>query len=81
MSDQVIEEQRPPFWRDERFLQLLAQLLFATLIVAVSYVLYHNMVVSLELQGVSTSFRFLGQTASFDIGEQLSAKVLVSVFC
>ena len=60
-----------PFWRDERFLNLLAQGVFLVLLFIVLRGLYLNMVGSLERQGVSTSFRFLNQTASFDIGETL----------
>ncbi len=67
-----MERQRTtPFWRDERFLQLLAQIAFLALVAAMLYYLYRNMVSSLERQGVITSFRFLSQTASFDIGEHL----------
>jgi general L-amino acid transport system permease protein len=50
---------------------VLAQVFFAALLAVIVYALYRNMVSSLERQGVVTSFRFLSQTASFDIGEQL----------
>jgi len=64
-------QQAAPFWRDERFLNLLAQALFVVLLLVVLRGLYQNMVSSLERQGVTTSFQFLNQTASFDIGETL----------
>ena len=65
------ERATTPFWRDERFLQVLTQVIFGLLLAAALFGLYRNMVASLERQGVTTSFRFLSQSSSFDIGDKL----------
>ena len=63
---------RPPFWRDERVLAILSQIVVVSLVVGLLYFFYNNMVNSLRDQlGVAISFDFLRQTAGFDIGESL----------
>ena len=64
--------ERPPFWRDERVLAVLTQVLVVFIVVGALIYFYSNMVSALEEQlGVAIDFGFLKQTAGFDIGESL----------
>ena len=59
------------FWRDERFLRVVGQLVFVVVLVLIVAYLAENMQTSLRRQGVVLSFNFLRNTAGFDIGESL----------
>jgi general L-amino acid transport system permease protein len=59
----------PTFWRDIRFLKILAQVIFILVLVfAISY-LYRNVSVNLARQGVTVGYGFMKNPASFGIGE------------
>jgi len=60
-----------PFWRDERVLRVLGQIIFLVVIVVFFYYIYNNMITALAAQGMTPSFAFLSNTAGFDIGQQL----------
>ena len=60
-----------PFWRDERYLQIIAQVVVVSALLALGYWLTHNLLTGLEDLGTPLSFKFLGLTAQFDIGEKL----------
>ena len=60
-----------PFWRDERYLQIIAQVVVVAVLVAIGWWLVHNLLTGLEALGIPISFKFLGLTAQFDIGESL----------
>ncbi len=60
-----------PFWRDERYLQIIAQIVVVALVLLAGYWLTHNLLTSLEDLGIPLSFKFLGIEAQFDIGEAL----------
>lgn len=65
---------RPPFWRDERVLAILSQVIVVAAVVGMLAFFYRNMVTSLSEQlGVVISFDFLDSAAGFDIGESLIA--------
>lgn len=53
---------------DERFLQVLAQIIFAAVVLVVSYLLYQNMARALAKQGMVLGFNFLRLTTGFDVG-------------
>jgi general L-amino acid transport system permease protein len=59
--------------RDERFLQVLAQLIFVAIVAVVGYTLFQNMSNALARQGMNLGYTFLQQTAGFDIKEALIA--------
>lgn len=62
----------PPFYRDERVLSILSQVLVVGLVLGLGLFLYTNMIRGLsEKHTVAISFAFLRQTAGFDIGESL----------
>jgi general L-amino acid transport system permease protein len=63
------KHQRPPFWRDERVLQVLTQVVFLALLAAVAAWLFYNYSVQLETKNLIFSFDFLHQEASFDLSE------------
>lgn len=65
------KHQAIPFWRDERFLQLITQLVTLAVVAAGIYWLFNNMVAGLEKQGMTIGFEFLQGTAGFDLGESL----------
>lgn len=63
---------RPPFWRDERILAILSQVIVVGLVVGLLFYLYSNMINALRDQmGIGISFDFLTATSGFDIGESL----------
>lgn len=64
-------EESIPFWRDERVLRVLGQVVFLVAVVGFFSYLYNNMITALAAQGMTPSFEFLGRTAGFDIGESL----------
>ena len=64
-------EEAIPFWRDERILRILGQVVFFIVTIAFFSYLYRNMITALEAQGMLPSFSFLKHTAGFDIGESL----------
>ncbi|TFH36879.1 MAG: amino acid ABC transporter permease, partial [Anaerolineales bacterium] len=59
------------FWRDTRFLQALAQIIFFILVVLVVRWLIGNLLTSLDERGLDLSFSFFKRTAGFGIGEGL----------
>jgi general L-amino acid transport system permease protein len=63
------KHQRPPFWRDERVLQVLTQVVFLILLGAATAWLVSNYRVQLETKNLLFSFDFLHQEASFDLSE------------
>jgi general L-amino acid transport system permease protein len=60
-----------PFWRDERVLQILWQLIFVLGVAAFGYFLLNNMFTGLQRQGTVLGLSFLKLTSGFDIGEGL----------
>jgi general L-amino acid transport system permease protein len=57
------------FWRDLRFLQVLAQIIFAVVLALAALYLYSNVVANLAKQGLTVGYGFMKNPASFDIGE------------
>ena len=64
---------RPPFWRDERILYVLSQVVVVAVVAGVFYFLYSNLMAALTVRFGSNpiSFAFLNQVAGFDIKEYL----------
>jgi len=57
-----------PFWRDERILKILAQIVFTLLVLAVGYWALGNYL----QRGMTFSFSFLDQESSFDLAEGIA---------
>ncbi|MGE5249712.1 MAG: amino acid ABC transporter permease, partial [Bacteroidota bacterium] len=57
------------FWRDIRFLKLLAQAIFMLALALAAGYLYLNVSANLAQRGLTVGFGFLKNPASFDIGE------------
>jgi len=63
---------RPPFWRDERVLTVITQIVVVVVVVGFFYWLYSNLMAALSVRFANPiNFDFLKQTASFDIKETL----------
>lgn len=60
-----------PFWRDERFLKALVQVIFLLALALILGYFIRNMLTNLRQQGLGLGFDFLRLTAGFDIGEHL----------
>nr|BAL44365.1 polar amino acid ABC transporter inner membrane subunit [uncultured bacterium]BAL56563.1 L-amino acid transport system permease protein [uncultured Chloroflexota bacterium] len=60
-----------PFWRDERFLRISAQVIFLLILAGLLATLLNNMLQALRQQGLVLGFSFLQLTSGFDIGETL----------
>ena len=60
-----------PFWRDERYIKIIAQVIVVLIVVISGYYLIHNLLTGLEDLGIPLSFKFLKIEAQFDIGESL----------
>lgn len=70
-TEEYSTQEAIPFWRDERILRVLGQIVFLVVIVGFFYYIYNNMITALAAQGMTPSFAFLSNTAGFDIGQQL----------
>ncbi len=57
------------FWRDIRFLKILAQAIFILVLAAAALYLYRNVSINLARQGMTVGYGFMKNPASFDIGE------------
>lgn len=65
-------QSRPPFWRDDRILGVLGQVVVVAVVAGVLYFLYSNLMAALSVRFSNPiSFSFWGQTAGFDIKEFL----------
>ncbi len=62
---------RSVWWRDERFLQFLAQAIFVIIVAGIGYFLFQNMVQSLAKQGMALGYGFLASPTGFDISTSL----------
>src|SRR5271169_5431641 len=62
---------RPPLWRDPATREVLYQVLFVAVIVALGTFLVHNTLVNLRRQNIASGFGFLDREAAFGIGESL----------
>ena len=60
-----------PFWRDERYLQILGQVIFIAAVLFIGYLISRNMVAGLRKQGMTLGLDFIKGTSGFDIGEKL----------
>ncbi|MCO6450371.1 MAG: ABC transporter permease subunit [Caldilineales bacterium] len=60
-----------PFYRDERVLQVLGQVVVIGLVIGLGYFLIRNLIDGLSTQGIRLGFDFMRITAGFDIGESL----------
>ena len=59
------------FWRDDRFIQIAAQVAVIAVVAGLLYLAFRNMADSLARQGVTLGFGFLENAAGFDLGESL----------
>lgn len=68
---QPAQEQKAtiPFWRDERVLNMIGQLVFVLVLFIFGWIIYQNMRAGLARQGITPSLGFLNGTAGFDIAE------------
>ncbi len=57
------------FWRDERVIQVAAQIMFLALVIWVGSIALRNMLTSLQQQGLVLGFDFLNSGAGFDISD------------
>jgi len=65
---------RPPFWRDERILAIIIQIIVVAVVFGLFYWLYNNLMMALRVRFSNPiSFDFFDQVASFDIKESLIA--------
>ncbi len=62
---------KPPLWRDKRFWDITSQIIAVIIAVVVVVILWTNLNRNLRQLGIQFGFDFLGQQASFDIGETL----------
>ena len=70
---------RPPFWRDERVLRVVIQIIALGVIIAVVYVLWFNLINNLQRQGITTDFGFLDNPIGVQIaGSDLSPNASIS---
>ncbi len=60
-----------PFWRDERILKLLGQVIFVVVVLAFIFPIFENMRAGLAKQGITLSLKFLNATSGFDISESM----------
>src|SRR5438094_208417 len=66
--------QRPPLWRDIRFLRVIGQVVFLAVVILLFSWLLGNTREGLKRAGLSLDFDFLSSPSSFQIDEGLSAQ-------
>lgn len=72
MQQIAASQERPPFYRDERVLGVLSQIIVVGVVFGLLGYFYNNMITALREQlGVAINYGFLRSTAGFDIGESL----------
>ncbi|HEU5100457.1 MAG TPA: ABC transporter permease subunit [Roseiflexaceae bacterium] len=59
---------RPPFWRDVRVLTILGQVVFVFVVALIAAWLYGNVTSGMRRIGIGGGYRFMNQTAGFEIG-------------
>lgn len=69
MTTNTSEQQAIPFWRDERVINVISQIIAFSLVIAVLYALYRNMINELEALDLPLSLDFLRQGSGFDISQ------------
>ncbi len=60
---------RPPWWRDERTLKVVFQVIFVLIAAATLGTLFRNMLQGLQRAGITPGFNFLSNSANFGISE------------
>ena len=65
----MTEHQEIPFWRDERVLNIIAQVVSALIIIGVLVWVSINFVQGANQRGMALNFRFLGDPAGFPISD------------
>jgi general L-amino acid transport system permease protein len=60
-----------PFWRDERILNVLGQVVFILALLFLGSLIYQNMQAGLARQGITLSYGFLKGVSGFDLAESL----------
>ncbi len=73
MQREQKQETTIPFWRDERIIKILGQIIFAVSVLFVGMLIYQNMKAGLAKQGISLSYAFLDGISGFDISESAFA--------
>jgi general L-amino acid transport system permease protein len=58
-----------PLWRDERVLQVIAQVVSAALVLGFLFFFVHNVLEAAEARGLGLGYGFLDQAAGFPLGE------------
>ncbi len=74
-------QQKPPIWRDVRYIRIAAQVIGVGLIAFVLYVLWFNLTNNLARQGISSDFGFLDNPGGVNVaGSDISRGAAVSRF-
>lgn len=69
--EKQIANQKTPFWRNKKVLNVLWQVIFLVFIVAVFYYFIQNAIAGLNRIGIKFGFSFLDARANFPIGESV----------
>lgn len=69
MTTPTSDPQAIPFWRDERVINILSQVIVFGLVFAIILALYRNMILELEALNLPLSLDFLRQGSGFDIAQ------------
>ena len=64
-----MDEQKIPFWRDDRVLKLAGQVLVVVLLLIVAAIMINNITVNFRRLGLNFGFNFINNPASFGIGD------------
>ena len=79
-QSQGIAPSKPPFWRNPRVHALFYQVVLLIGVFVFFGYIFHNTVVNLENQGITTGFGFLDQEAGFGIIQSLIAYTPASTY-
>lgn len=71
MTSEAQKKTSIPFWRDERVLHVLGQVVFVLAILLIGSLIYQNMKAGLARQGITVGYKFLQGISGFDLSESL----------
>jgi general L-amino acid transport system permease protein len=71
MQPETQHKKAVPFWRDERILNILGQIVFVVAVLFIGSLIYQNMRAGLARQGMTLSYSFFNGVSGFDLAESV----------
>jgi general L-amino acid transport system permease protein len=69
LAARIMDEQKVPLWRDDRFLKIAGQVLVLLVVLIIAAIMVNNVTVNFRKLGLNFGFGFINSPASFGIGD------------